>query len=141
MPTMNEWQQQIAEERKAQEKWQTMTLEELEAEKLHYQGKLPFKLQMAWAKAKADRVNGVTHAPERSGADQHEVNIFFLDVKKRVQPSLHPLLFLLVKAPCNRAFTVPPWSFDRLIAHLLVLYRHRHSSSATETSCVPSLSS
>ena len=27
MPTMNEWQQQIAEERKAQEKWQTMTLE------------------------------------------------------------------------------------------------------------------
>ena len=29
MPTMNEWQQQIAEERKAQEKWQTMTLEEL----------------------------------------------------------------------------------------------------------------
>lgn len=53
----------------------TMTLEELEAEKLRYQGKLPFKLQMAWAKAKADRVNGVTHAPERSGADQHEVNI------------------------------------------------------------------
>lgn len=75
MPTMNEWQQQIAEERKAQEKWQTMTLEELEAEKLRYQGKLPFKLQMAWAKAKADRVNGVTHAPERSGADQHGVNI------------------------------------------------------------------
>lgn len=27
MPTMNEWQQQIAEERKTQEKWQTMTLE------------------------------------------------------------------------------------------------------------------
>ena len=52
-----------------------MTHEELEAEKLRYQGKLPFKLQMAWAKAKADRVNGVTHAPERSGADQHEVNI------------------------------------------------------------------
>ena len=75
MPTMNEWQQQIAEERKAQEKWQTMTLEELETEKLRYQGKLPFKLQMAWAKPKADRVNGVTHAPERSGADQHEVNI------------------------------------------------------------------
>ena len=80
MPTMNEWQQQIAEERKAQEKWQTMTLEELEAEKLRFQGKLPFKLQMAWAKAKADRVNGVTHAasataPEQSGADQHEVNI------------------------------------------------------------------
>lgn len=80
MPTMNEWQQQIAEERKAQEKWQTMTLEELEAEKLRFQGKLPFKLQMAWAKAKADRVNGVTHAqsapaPEPSGADQHEVNI------------------------------------------------------------------
>lgn len=77
MPTMNEWQQQIAEERKAQEKWQTMTLEELEAEKLRYQGKLPFKLQMAWAKAKADRVNGVTHAPDRSGsgAVQHEVNI------------------------------------------------------------------
>lgn len=50
MPTMNEWQQQIAEERKAQEKWQTMTLEELEAEKLRFQGKLPFKLQMAWAK-------------------------------------------------------------------------------------------
>lgn len=77
MPTMNEWQQQIAEERKAQaqEKWQTMTLEELEAEKLRYQGKLPFKLQMAWAKAKADRVNGVTHAPAVRGADQHEVNI------------------------------------------------------------------
>lgn len=80
MPTMNEWQQQIAEERKAQEKWQTMTLEELEAEKLRFQGKLPFKLQMAWAKEKADRVNGVTHAPnatapELSGADQHEVNI------------------------------------------------------------------
>ena len=65
MPTMNEWQQQIAEERKAQEKWQTMTLEELEAEKLRFQGKLPFKLQMAWAKAKADRVNGVTHARMR----------------------------------------------------------------------------
>lgn len=75
MPTMNEWQQQIAEERKAQEKWLTMTLEELEAEKLRYQGKLPFKLQMAWAKAKADRVNGVTHAPAVRGADQHEVNI------------------------------------------------------------------
>ena len=36
-------------------KWQTMTLEELEAEKLRFQGKLPFKLQMVWLKQKADR--------------------------------------------------------------------------------------
>lgn len=85
MPTMNEWQQQIAEERKAQEKWQTMTLEELEAEKLRYQGKLPFKLQMAWAKAKADRVNGVTRC--RSARSKYSGRL-----KKRVQPSLHPLL-------------------------------------------------
>ena len=78
MPTMNEWQQQIAEERKAQEKWQTMTLEELEAS---YAFKENCRSSCKWLGLKqADRVNGVTHAPnatapEPSGADQHEVNI------------------------------------------------------------------
>ena len=41
-------------------------------------------------------------------------------IKKEGAAVAAPSPYLLVKAPCNRAFTVPPWSFDRQVAALAV---------------------
>lgn len=44
------------------------------------------------------------------------------ELKKEGAAVAAPSPYLLVKAPCNRAFTAPPWSFDRQVA-VLALYR------------------